>query len=160
MIDLKTIDERLAKAKEDVAFWESARAVFLDPRISGDEAKPVSIGKPAEPRQIQVRLRPAFAHPRTYGELKRRVLEFVPDFGTQPMTTTEIAAAMITSGYSFASRSPTIAVNEALASLGDRVKVVGKQGLAKLWTKGQQGHDWQGSNRIEEVLMAQQQTPP
>jgi len=124
-IDLNTIDEKLAKAKEEVAFWERAKAVFLDPRISQIAAPPTTGNFSIRPR------------PRPYGELKRRVWETLPPAGHPGITTQEIADAMQRSGFVFVSQTPMIAVNEALVSLEDQVQNVGKRGLAKLWTKGE-----------------------
>lgn len=133
MIDLKTIDDNLAKAKEDVIFWENARALFLDPRISQIGEISASTTVPASLPPADTVIVPA---PRPYGELKRKVYETLPAAGQSGMTTAEISLAMIHDGFIFASRVPAIAVNEALASLGEQAQVVGKRGLAKLWTKG------------------------
>ena len=134
-IDLKTIDEHLAKAKEETAFWERARAVVLDPRIANIAETPAI--KPPPKTALLPGLGPP---PRPYGELKRKVLEALPEYGSDGVTTTEIAVVMEQSGYQFATRTPGIAVNEALVSLGDQVKIVGRRGIAKLWTKGAPKH--------------------
>ena len=140
MIDLTTIDERLAKAKEDVAFWERARSIFIDPRISLVELD-------RERLPVAQPLSPATPH-RPYGELKRKVLEVLPPYGSVGTTTNEIVSGMQRGGYVFASRVPAIAVNEALVSLGDEAFMAGRRGISKLWTLG------------ELKTQDQQQTPP
>lgn len=134
MIDLKTIDDNLAKAKEDVIFWENAKALLMDPRISqmGKASGPAPTPEPVPPAVTVM-----VPGPRPYGELKRKVYETLPEAGESGMTTAEISFAMLRAGFVFNSRVPAIAVNEALASLGEQVQVVGKKGLAKLWTKGE-----------------------
>lgn len=132
MIDLKTINERLAKAKEDVLFWERAKALFLDPRISGQ------VEPPQAPQTLPLPI-PLAITPRPYGELKRRVLEALPDWGQQPVTTNDLVATIEASGYTFVSKTPAVSVNEALVTLeaeGLSFMVV-KQGITRFWTKMQ-----------------------
>lgn len=132
MIDLKQIDEYLAKAKEDVAFWERARAVFLDPRIAQ-----VSVSEPLDTLPEPI---PVSAMPRPYGELKRKVFEALPPWGSgNALTTSAIVAKLMAQGYVFVSKTPAIAVNEALVTLeadGDAFMAT-KVGNARYWTKMQ-----------------------
>jgi hypothetical protein len=123
-MDLKTIDENLAKAKADVSFWETARNVFLDPRISGllVNSKPAPSLPPAVP---------ASTMPRPYGELKETVKKTLQARWGEKMTTSDIAKAMKDSGYVFVSKTPTIAVSGALESLG--IKTCGMRGSSYLY---------------------------
>lgn len=126
MIDLKTIDERLEKAKADVKFWEDARRVLLDPRISGlgttQNLKLESPFPPPPPRS-------------SYGDLRKRVAEFLAVAPLEGVTTQEIADGLQQSGYIFSAKNPVIAVNEALQALGGEAEPVGKKGNSKLWAR-------------------------
>lgn len=127
-IDLKTIDERLAKAKEDAAFWEKARAILSDPRMSQGEQN-------QQPTQTE--RRPSTA-PRAYGEQVARVLEVLPSADTRAsLTTKQIVEQLQGSGYVFQSSDPQVAVNGALIALEGQglAQSVGKVGNAKLWRK-------------------------
>lgn len=139
-IDLKAIDERLAKAKEEAEFWEKAKAVLADPRvraISSEEVRPANV------------IRTLFVSGDTsqaagiYGELRKNVLEILPDaeanIGTR-MTTQQIVDLLRQRGYVFAAKEPTIAVNGALMALEGKglAESVGKRGNAKLWRKKRQ----------------------
>ncbi len=132
MIDLKTIDENLAKAKEDVAFWEKARVVFLDPRITQAQQS-----LPLQSLPVPFPIPPA---PRPYGEVKRRVLAVLPERDQPGLSTAELADRLTREGFVFVAKVPSIAVNEALRSLLEEGKAVnaGMRGISKLWTKGYQ----------------------
>jgi hypothetical protein len=130
MIDLKTIDENLAKAKADVTFWETAKALFLDPRImQATSTKPTPpMAPPAAGQQ-----------PRPYGELKKKVLEALPEWGQPPVSTVMLVLQMEEAGYVFASKTPAISVNEALVGLEaeELAFMVEKRGVTRFWTKMQ-----------------------
>lgn len=120
-IDLETIDEHLEKAKKEVAFWELAREVLLDPRISGH-----GIGIAGAPR--------------LYGELRGKVFGLLPNMDTVPgIRVKQIVDDLKASGYVFTAKIPEVAVNEALVALQRKgqAKVAGKEGIARLWTKGE-----------------------
>jgi len=131
-IDLKTIEARLAKAKEEAEFWEKARAVLDDPRLkalSGLEVQTVNNATPTIPAAI--------------GSLRNMVYEVLPDPDAGLMariTTTELVSKLEDSGYVFNSKEPMIAVNSALVALEDKgfAEWQGKRGLAKLWRKKRQ----------------------
>ena len=116
MIDLNAINENLAKAKADVEFWEKARALFLDPRIT--QANSTQLTALPAPSPVGPPSRP-------YGELKRKVLETLPEWKDEGecYSTTAIVKKMEARGYVFASKTPAISVNEALVNLD-------KEGLA------------------------------
>jgi hypothetical protein len=132
MIDLSHIDEQLAKAKEDVAFWEKARAVFLDPRIA-QVSRYQTIDVLPSPSPVSTAQRP-------YGELKRKVLDALPGWALGvPVSTSKIVETLTSTGYVFASKTPAISVNEALVSLeadGDAF-MASKVGNTRFWTKPQ-----------------------
>jgi hypothetical protein len=130
MIDLKTINENLAKANEDVAFWEKARVLFLDPRMAQAASTQLTALPTASPVGSQVR---------PYGELKRRVLESLPEWGERPLNTNSLVEKMEQSGYVFSSKTPPISVNEALVALEAEGSafMVEKIGVARFWTKSQ-----------------------
>ncbi len=132
MIDLATINERLAKAKEDVAFWERALAVFLDPRIAQ-----VSVAKPVIKLPEPTQLSPG---PRPYGELKRKGFEALPDWGSHAtVRTSDIVDKLTAAGYMFASITPAVSVNEALVTLEseDKAFMFEKIGNTRYWMKTQ-----------------------
>lgn len=138
MIDLKTIDENLAKAKADVTFWENVRTVFLDPRIagvSGMQPRPAAPQAPSYPITSERLFRDNGG--RTYGELRRRVLEQLPAYGANGITVNEIVDALLKAGYVFLAKDPSIAVNEALRGMesSKQCVIAGKRGLANLWTR-------------------------
>lgn len=149
MANLKAIDERLAKIREEVERLEQARSLLSDPQmeqllrefIASSPAprgeRPSLVSAP-EATNSQRRRRP-------HGELRRRVLELLPnEDSTAPMSTKEIVRNLMGSGYTFQAKDPEMAVNAALVALevdgmamnmGD----TGKRGKAKLWTKVGQG---------------------
>jgi len=138
-IDLQTIDERLAKAKEEAEFWEKARAVLADPRlraIEEDKLPPVFDARPT----VSDRPQTSVTVPRAYGELKNRVFATLPEFNAginERITTQQIVERLKQQGYVFVSKDPTIAVNGALAAFEEK-KIAewnGKRGNAKLWRK-------------------------
>ena len=121
--DMETIESSLAKAKADVEFWESAKRVLSDPRISGlvrGETAPFS----------------GSAY-RAYGDVRRAVIKHLPHFGTQPTTTTDLISNMEVGGYVFTAKQPTVAVNDALVGMEKQglAVCVGRAGISKLWTK-------------------------
>lgn len=132
MIDLKHIDEQLAKAKEDVAFWEKARVVFLDPRIS-QVSRYQTIDVLPAPAPVSVVQRP-------YGELKRKVFDTLPEWGIRAgLTTANIVERLTGEGYVFVSKTPAVSVNEALVTLEVEGKafMFEKVGNTRYWTKAQ-----------------------
>lgn len=132
MINLKAIDEHIAKAKEDLAFWERARSIFIDPRMA-------QLDQPSYQDIISLSPLPIMSiNPvRPYGELKRKVYEHLPSFGAAGIMVVDIVRQMQEQGYVFAAKVPAIAVNEALVSLGDSAYLAGRRGISKLWTKGE-----------------------
>jgi hypothetical protein len=136
-IDLKTIDEQLAKAKEEAEFWARARAVLADPRlkaISTTESQPTNgaSGIPSAP-----------SVPGAYGELRNGVYAVLPDADANigaRVTTQQIVSLLGQRGYVFKSKEPTIAVNGALMALEGKglAESYGKRGNAKLWRKKKQ----------------------
>jgi hypothetical protein len=130
MIDLKTINENLAKAKEDVLFWEKAKALFLDPRIS--QAFPVRLNGLPTPTPLN-------ALPRPYGEVKKKVFEALPKWGDPSVSTSMLVERMEKGGYVFVSKAPAISVNEALVNLEAEglAFMVEKRGVTRYWTKMQ-----------------------
>jgi len=125
MLDLATIEKRLAQAKEDVAFYENAKRILSDPRLQAENDVPQDSLPPA---------------PRAYGEVKRSVQSYLLNLGDDGTTTAEIVKAMQKDGFVFTAKVPIVAVNEALQSLAKDglAKHVGKRGLSVLWTKGEQ----------------------
>jgi hypothetical protein len=137
-LDLQTIDERLAKAKEEADFWEKARAILADPRLQA-----MTGAKPADPRPRPItHSQPpmATAMPRAYGELQTHVYEALPepDAGLyHRVTTQQIVESLLERKYVFIAKEPTIAVNGALIAMEGKqlVEWAGKRGNAKLWRK-------------------------
>ena len=133
-IDLKTVDERLAKAKEEADFWEKARAILADPRlaaINGDV-----------PRTLTAVPIPQ-AMPGAYGEMQSRVYDALPEADANSaarMTTQQLVLRMELAGYVFKAKDPMVAVNAALVGLEGKglAEWHGKRGLAKLWRKKRQ----------------------
>jgi hypothetical protein len=152
-IDIATIDERLAKAKEEAEFWEKARAVLADPRlqaISGEKAPTVQRGLSATQSQT---IQTAIAGPRAYGELQANVYGVLPeaDAGVNHrLTTQQIVERLQNKGYKFVAKEPAIAVNGALITLEAKglVDWSAKRGNAKLWRKKRQ--------RVETVQESQE----
>jgi len=134
-IDLKAIEERITKAKEEAAFWETARAVLADPRlkaIADDDVKPGNLDRMF-----------ASAAAGSYGELRKSVLDALPDSEAgifDRVTTQQIVKKLRDSGFKFISAKPPIAVNGALVALEEKglAESVGRRGNAKLWRKKRQ----------------------
>lgn len=123
-LTIQSAKENLEKAKADVQFWENAVRLLSDPRIEGAATASHAPKKPA---------------PRPYGELKRRALAALPEWkvGGPCYTTTGIVQRMEQAGYVFASKTPSISVNEALMNLQkEGLTTVGamKSGV-RYWTK-------------------------
>jgi hypothetical protein len=120
---LEAFKQELAKAQEAVAFWEKAVAVASDPRAAQYTTIEAVSGK------------------KIYGDLQHGVLQVLPEPGTAGIPVTAIVSMMESGGYSFTSKFPNVAVNEALKSLSEKQKAVsvGKNGIAKLWTKATAG---------------------
>jgi hypothetical protein len=136
-IDLKTVDEHLAKAKEEAEFWEKARAVLADPRLKAISAD--------EPRPANGRLPMPFSHAvaGVYGELRKNVLDVLPEADASiaaRVTTRQIVELVKQRGYTFAAKEPEIAVNGALMALEEKglAESAAKRGNAKLWRKKRQ----------------------
>jgi len=132
-IDLKTINERLAKAKEEADFWEKARAVLDDPRLKALSAQEAESANGASPTM-----------PGAYGSLRNMVYEALPDVDAGiglRVTTTQLVSKLQDGGYVFNAKDPMVAVNGALVALEEKgfAEWVGKRGLAKLWRKKRQG---------------------
>jgi hypothetical protein len=145
-IDLQTIEERLAKAKEEAAFWEKARAILEDPRL-----KDLITPQPRPVSSAQSTFTQAAA-PRAYGELKSRVYAVLPDADTYASSTTQqIVDNLIEAGYVFQAKEPTIAVNGALVALEGQglAEAYGKRGNAKLWRKKRQKREEQNQEAPE-----------
>src|ERR1700722_18102364 len=120
MVDLKTIDERLAKIREEAEFLERARALLADPRMEqllGERI--VSSPTPAPPAATtSISMSTNGAGRRPHGELKRKVLEMLPpEDSTTPISTKEIVRNLIASGYILQAKDHEMAVNAALVSL-------------------------------------------
>src|ERR1039458_9461199 len=127
-LSLEAIYERLAKAKEDVAFWERARAVFTDPRIMQDEQNQ---------QHTPIATRPSTG-PRAYGEQVERVLGVLPSAESRASINTRQSVDLLQKdGYVFQAGDPQVAVNGALVALEGQglAQQVGKVGNAKLWRK-------------------------
>lgn len=140
-IDLQTVEERLAKAKEEAAFWEKARAILADPRL-----KDLTVPQPRPVSMAPSTFSPTSAAtpvPRTYGELKNRVYGTLPspeaNIGER-VTIQQIVTKLRAEGYVFQAKDPTIAVNGALMALEGQglSESYGKRGNAKLWRKKRQ----------------------
>lgn len=134
---LESIEERLAKAKEEAEFWEKARAVLADPRLKEIAVPAVKDGNGA------LHVPSDSPMPRVYGELRSSVYAVLPnaDAGiADRLTTPKIVARLQEQGYVFQSREPGIAVNGALVALEDKglAEWSGKRGNAKLWRKKRQ----------------------
>jgi hypothetical protein len=131
--NLKDVEERLAKAKEDAEFWAKAHAILADPRLD-------SLSAP-QPRPMPPTAAPDA--PRAYGEMKNSVYAILPEadagFAAR-MTTLEIVARLQKNGYVFKAKEPSIAVNGALIALEEKgfAECAGKRGNAKLWRKKKQ----------------------
>ena len=134
-LDLQTAKRNLLKAKQDVEYWEQAVRLLSDPRAMGSEAAPVA---PSRNGSIIIDNHVPLPAPRApYGDLKRRVLEQLPPLGDSPVTTSRIVELMEAGGYTFASKTPTISVNEALVTLEKEglSYVAAQLGVTKHWTK-------------------------
>jgi hypothetical protein len=109
-LSIQSAKENLAKAKEDVQFWENAVRLLSDPRIENAASTSRAPKKPL---------------PRPYGELKRQVLAALSDWkiGCPCYSANGIVGRMEDAGYVFATKTPSISVNEALVNLQ-------KEGLA------------------------------
>lgn len=133
-LDIKTVDERLAKAKEDAAFWEKARSVLDDPRMRA------ILGQQAPSGEVEPRTLAARPMPRAYGSLKHNVLAALPGPDadmSQRVTTRQIVATLETKGFVFTAADKEVAVNGALVALKDQglAEWSGRMGNAKLWRR-------------------------
>ena len=136
-LSLEAIEERIAKAKDDLAFLEKAREVLGDPRIVsilGSQPRPVT-ATPTAPSYVA----PSVV-PRSYGEVKNRVYAVLPDADASiaaRVTTQQIVTALQGNGYTFKAKDPWVAVNGALVTLEGNglAESSGKRGNAKLWRK-------------------------
>jgi hypothetical protein len=136
-IDLKSIEERLAKAKEEAAYWEKAQAVFNDPRwkdLSVPESQPVNgvLAKSVAPPV-----------PGAYGSLRAMVHGALPNgdaAAAERKTSKDVVSQLQSGGYEFNAKDPIVAVNSALIALEEKglAESLGKRGLAKLWRKKKQ----------------------
>jgi len=132
-INLKDVEERLAKAKEEAEFWAKARAILADPRLDSL----------ATPRQHPITSTATLDTPRAYGEMKNSVYAVLPEADAgiaERMTTLEIVAKLQAKGYVFKAQAPSIAVNGALTALEEKgfAEWSGRRGNAKLWRKKKQ----------------------
>jgi hypothetical protein len=137
--DLQTVKQELEKAKAEVRFWEDALRVLTDPRVAG-LVKPTPVTGFVISQSPQQAVVAAAANiQRPYGELKRKVFDHLPRWGEHPVTTTQIVERMEAGGYVFASKTPSISVNEALVTLEseERAFMVTKQGITRFWTRTQ-----------------------
>jgi hypothetical protein len=137
ILSLDSIEEHLAKAKEDAAFWERARAIMADPRM-----KAISASEPQRTSSVAVAFS-APSIPQAYGELKKNVYAVLPDADANigaRVTTQQIVSSLKQGGYVFKAKEPTIAVNGALMTLEEKglAESCGKRGNAKLWRKKRQ----------------------
>jgi hypothetical protein len=139
MVDLKSIDERLAKAREEAEFWERARALLADPRM----AQVLKENENTAPAQDAAQSSNGDGASRPRGQVRRKVWESLPQYGVREtaVTTGEIVAQLTAQGYIFEAKKPEVAVNAALVSLEaeQAAQATGKRGKAKLWTKGSRG---------------------
>ena len=131
--DLKTIDERLAKAKEDAEFWERARSILADPRLK-------EVSAPDSPVPAETPEMAKAPMPKAYGGLQNGAYLTLPPPGTpllQCLTTRQIVDLMRQGGFQFESKEPMIAVNGALVTLMEKRKAesAGYRGNARLWRK-------------------------
>jgi hypothetical protein len=125
-IDLQTIDERLAKAREDAEFWEKAKEVLSDPRIT-----PLSTPQFRAPATS-----PSPVAPRLYGEVKQRVYAVLPNADSKAsLSTNDIVELLEKQGYVFNAKDSRIAVNGALTALE-------KQGIAHPVEKVRNARYW------------------
>lgn len=131
-LDMNTIDQNLAKARADVEFWEKVKEVFSDPRIAGPDAAPIA---------TLLRPRPVNSARGGYGDQKRSVFGALPDYGQMGRTSAQLIESMKGNGYVFVAKYPIASVNDSLKALADEGKatVVGKDGVANLWTKTREG---------------------
>jgi len=132
-LNLETVEERLAKAKEEAEFWEKARSVLADPRLQALTAPP------PHPISLASSTFTPVAAPRAYGELKNRVHSVLPGADKRAaLTTQKIVKTLQDNGYVFTAKDPPIAVNGALVALEAEglAQCTGKFKNAKLWQKG------------------------
>ena len=140
MVDLKTLDERLAKAKEEAEFWERARTLLADPRMTQ-----VLGENPVNASALETELPPngTTTGPRPRGQVRRKVWESLPPYGEREVAVTirEIVNRLTAQGYVFEAKEPEVAVNAALVALEAEhaAQNTGRRGKAKLWTKGARG---------------------
>jgi hypothetical protein len=130
-LDIETIERNLEKARTELSFWENVKTIFKDPRIAGLNGVIPTASLAPTPEAPQIR---------AYGGLKRLVYTLLPKYGDTGMTTNDLVQAMKTGGYVFTSKHPGMAVNEALLALSKegQAHTAGKNGLAKIWTKGKE----------------------
>jgi hypothetical protein len=142
-LDMHIIDERIAKAKEELIFWENARIVLLDPRIVqlAPPAPPAAPAAPAAAPATPPAQDPPMgtpSAPRVYGELKQKVYSVLPDFESNQVAPIGwIIQQLGAIGYVFKAKDPSIAVNGALVSLQEQglVESPQKKGNTKFWRK-------------------------
>jgi hypothetical protein len=155
-LDLKTVEANLAKAKEDVRFWEEALRVLRDPRLAEflTPKAPANITSFTNITQVDDEPTPIV---RPYGELKRRVQAALPPQTGQAVSTAMIVEKMEADGYVFASKTPTISVNEALVNLE-------KEGIAVVAAQIGPTRFWRNSGQLPSGIRLRQaienQEPP
>lgn len=138
MLDLRTIDDNIARLRTDLEFWEQAKRILTDPRIVGATPAKLPFPTPAAAELIatqnQLRQRTA------YGDVRNAVLLMLPNHGGPPIGSREIVDGLIASGFRFKAKHQVMAVNDALSGLEQAGKaiVVRKEGIAKLWTKSRE----------------------
>ena len=128
-IDLFSVDSRLLEIEEEKKFLLSVRALLLDPRIKAIGSRPTN-GTATPATSPNASDQPVVKR----GEQQKAVYDVLRADGPG-VTTKEITALMRQRGFVFVAKYPEIAVNESLISLGNKVRVVGRRGLAKLWAK-------------------------
>jgi hypothetical protein len=142
-IDIQTARQRLIKAKEDVDFYANLVRILSDPRLAGMSA----------PAYAQIDLLPTAPPPATQvsesdtpvptakrsprGEVRRKVSETLPKFGSEGITTSQIHETICATGYQFVSKHPLMAINDALAELETQgeAQLVGRRGVTNFWSK-------------------------
>ena len=136
LITLQTAKERLAAAQKDVEFYTDLVRLLSDPRLA-DSANP-AIGNVAKGTDLNYTFGEASTPLRSpHGEVRQKVLSILPLGGGKPMSTTGIKDALERSGYSFVSKHPIMAINDALGALREEGEVDKVQtiGVTNYWAR-------------------------
>lgn len=116
---IEQLDQKIIEAQGKLDYWKGLREMVLNPLFRELEQSPN--GHRSETRDALMQaLRDSTPRPTTpspeYGAIRRMTLDALP-FEGEGVTTNQLAEQLISQGYVFKSKWPTISVNEALRTL-------------------------------------------